>query len=365
MNDLKDELKDGYNLRLKGLSDTLDPIFIWGAPGIGKTQAVEQLCKDKNLALIVWHLATVEPVDFVGVPSVEKNRTILNLPAIFPVEGDVNTGGILFFDELNRAKESVLSAALQLCNEGEVGSYKLPANWWIVAAGNRDQDEPGRITEMGTALSARFTHYNLVPTVEEWIKWAMENNKLHEDILAFFSIDKNKDEYYHKMDPDAGDVPWPNPRNWVKASIKYSELLGDRGSLPVEKVKRMFSGIIGTEAANMFCEFLKIKEVFNQSDVESVYKDPENAKLIEDDKIDTVYAVMIYIAFYKNNEAVTHSDIDNLLTYAMRYKNTDIGNILVKYFKNAHPCLTNDPELKKYWVNSTTAWSAKYRAAYR
>ena len=179
------------------------------------------------------------------------------------------------------------------------------------------------------------------------------------------------------MDPEVGDVPWPNPRNWVKASKKYESVIEDRGQPSIDKINRMFSGIVGTEAAIMFCEFLKIKNVFNQSDVEMVYTDPENAKLLEGDtmvlknekgentNVDVTFAVMVYIAYYKNKEKVTTTEIYNLLTYSMRYSNSDNCNVLVVYFKNAHPCLNEDPELKKYWVNATKEWSVKYRSAYR
>jgi hypothetical protein len=68
----EDELDDMY----RGILD-VKPIFIYGAPGIGKTQIVAQVCDELGKELYGHKLSLVnidgenaEPVDFAGVPSV-------------------------------------------------------------------------------------------------------------------------------------------------------------------------------------------------------------------------------------------------------------------------------------------------------
>jgi Cdc6-like AAA superfamily ATPase len=46
------------------------PIFIFGAPGIGKTEIVSQVCEELNIELLTVDLQFMDPADFLGVPSV-------------------------------------------------------------------------------------------------------------------------------------------------------------------------------------------------------------------------------------------------------------------------------------------------------
>jgi len=367
MGEIKDFIESGYKMRIEDPTDTLDPLFIWGAPGIGKTEGVHQFCKENNLLLIVWHLATVQAVDFVGVPTVVDRKTIFNIPAIFPEEGSIHKGGILFFDELNRAQPDVLSAALQICNDGHVGEYKLPDNWWVIAAGNRESDEPGRISELGSALSARFAHKNLVLNVKDWIEWAMSKNKLHEDILAFFAIKENGEKYFHYLDPDRGDHPWANPRNWVKVSKRYSRLLKSTNKTGDELnnlIRSDFSSIVGVDAAATFMAFLKIKEKFTPKDIEMVYTDPMNAKIFEKEQLDIGVAIMAYITFYKHGEELTENELENFLKYVDRYDNYELSYILMTYLIKVHPEITDSvkgAKYKKLWVPAFMKYGAKYK----
>ena len=64
---------------------------------------------------------------------------------------------VLFLDEMNSAAPSVQAAAYQLILNRKVGTYKLPDNVMIVAAGNREADK-GVTYRMPAPLANRFIH---------------------------------------------------------------------------------------------------------------------------------------------------------------------------------------------------------------
>lgn len=74
-------LKSGLNVNV--------PMFLWGPPGIGKSQIVAQVAADLNLPLIDIRAVLLDPVDLRGVPSVENGTTRWNPPNFLPSEGRV------------------------------------------------------------------------------------------------------------------------------------------------------------------------------------------------------------------------------------------------------------------------------------
>ena len=44
------------------------PVFIWGAPGIGKSSIVKSIAKDMDLEFIDLRLALLDPTDLKGIP---------------------------------------------------------------------------------------------------------------------------------------------------------------------------------------------------------------------------------------------------------------------------------------------------------
>lgn len=335
-------------------------IFVWGAPGIGKTQILKQVANELGVDLIVWHLSVVEPADFMGVPGVTtdstgKKRTTFHLPEIFPTSnGPENKGAILFFDELNRANESVLAAGLGLALDGKVGSYTLPSKVLVVAAGNRKEEVPS-VTDIEPALSNRFAHVNLVPSFKNFEDYALTlgKSKVHPDVLAFLDFDK---QFFHRLDTDVEEgsgMAWPSPRAWEAASEEYILALEENGDKPLSKkdTTNIFTEHIGGAAANSFANFVELKKHFTIKDLEDVYTKPEKAKLLPE-RPDIARAVVLGIAFFKKDDELSSQDIDNLFTYAMREKRVEMAVALMGYIKKVHPKVVKSKEyigwLKKF-----------------
>src|SRR5690606_40622459 len=69
--------------------------------------------------------------------------------AVQPNEPEV---GLLFLDELGQASHDVQKPAAELLLHRQVGSYKLPPGWIVVAATNREsRSEERRVGKEGRA----------------------------------------------------------------------------------------------------------------------------------------------------------------------------------------------------------------------
>ena len=71
---------------------------------------------------------------------------------------DQASRGILLFDELTAADRTLQVAAYEIILDRRLGDlYRLPDGWYVVAAGNREEDM-AVATTMSSALANRFMH---------------------------------------------------------------------------------------------------------------------------------------------------------------------------------------------------------------
>lgn len=247
------------------------PVMVWGPPGIGKSELIEGIKNNyknpapgtrgkgrrteedgsvthfvKN-ALVDVRLPLWEPTDIKGIPyynSTENNMTWAP-PAELPSEkfaAQYDTV-ILFLDELNGAAPAVQAAAYQLILNRRVGTYRLPDNVVMVAAGNRETDK-GVTYRMPKPLANRFVHYEIRVSFDDWVIWATDNG-ISPDVVGYLTY-KKKDLY--AFDPKSNDRSFPTPRSWSFVS----ELLQDAGAFSNEEITDMVSGAVGEGAAIQF-----------------------------------------------------------------------------------------------------------------
>lgn len=222
------------------------PVFLWGGTGIGKSdiilQIVEELGMGPEESFIDLRLSQLDPVDLRGLPRLESKDYVEWAPPHFlPMEGK----GVLFLDELNLAPGTVQNAAYQLVLDRELGEYKMPERWVIIAAGNRPQDKAG-VNPMKAPLSNRFIHWEVETDLEDWKDWAFENDIDHR-VIGFLNF---KPDLLYKFEEDAGHA-FPTPRTWERVS--------DLLRIGLTDVKDI-AGAVGLGAAREFKAYVRMEE---------------------------------------------------------------------------------------------------------
>lgn len=150
--------------------------LLMGQHGKGKSDVIRQYCEERNLQLIDLRLSTLEVGDFLGLPEFTRDRdgnvvaTKFAKPDWFPTKGK----GIIFLDELNRARKDMLQAAFQLALDKQIHTHKLPDGWLVVAACNPNTGDYVVTDMTDAAFVDRFAYIKFEPSVNEWASYAKE-----------------------------------------------------------------------------------------------------------------------------------------------------------------------------------------------
>lgn len=227
------------------------PIFLWGPPGIGKSDVVHQIGEMLDAHVIDIRLSLWEPTDIKGIPYFDSNESkMVWAPPVELPDAEMAAQHkmiILFLDEMNSAAPAVQAAAYQLILNRKVGTYTLPDNVMIVAAGNREADK-GVTYRMPAPLANRFVHLEMEVSFDDWFTWAI-NNRVHKDVVGFLQFSK-KDLY--DFDPKSPSRSFATPRSWSFVS----ELLDD--GIDESVTTDLVAGAIGEGLAVKFMAHRKI-----------------------------------------------------------------------------------------------------------
>ncbi|MCP4131276.1 MAG: AAA family ATPase [bacterium] len=148
------------------------PLCVWGRHGVGKTYIVEEIAQKKGYDFAYIAPAQFEEMgDLVGMPKIENGRTVFTPPEWVPsTEGP----GILLIDDVNRADDRILRGIMQLLQNYELVSWKIPPGWHIILTANPDGGDYS-VTPMDDAMITRMMHITLLFEVKAWAHWAEAN----------------------------------------------------------------------------------------------------------------------------------------------------------------------------------------------
>jgi len=291
------------------------PMFVWGPPGIGKSETfvqIQQAYIDKGMtcALIDARLALWDPTDLKGYPYFDQtaNKMRFSAPDELPDEEmaaqyDVI---ILFLDELNGASPATQAAAYQLILNRAIGKYQLPDNVVIAAAGNRDTDK-GVTYRMPKPLANRFLHYEVRVDFPTWFDWAVRNN-IHPDVVGYLQTFKND---LYNFDAGSAERSFATPRSWTFVS----ETLADVEDFTEEEVTDMVAAGIGEGIALKFKAHREVSgQLPNPSDIlAGKVKDLKTDNISAKYSLTTALCYELKTAFDNDDDA--NPKFDNFLEF--------------------------------------------------
>ena len=289
------------------------PVFIWGAPGIGKSSIVKQIAKSQNLEFLDLRLSLLDPTDLKGIPffNADTKEGVWAKPSFLPsVEG---SKGILFLDEINTAPPAVQASAYQLILDRRVGEYELPEGWSIVAAGNRENDR-GVIYKMPPPLANRFVHFEMEVDFQDWKTWAY-SVKIESSIVAYLVYDKSM---LFTFDATTNEKSFAIPRSW-----EYVDSIVKSG-IEAELMLDSISGAVGREAAIGYLSFKKVMK--NLPKLSSILDGSIDRLEDDDPKVMMALAIGLVNALLENS---SDEAINNVMKFSLELP-SEFSIMLVK-----------------------------------
>jgi hypothetical protein len=310
---------------LEIMTDAGDPVMIWGAPGLGKSDIVHQLGAKRQRKVIEFHAALRETVDLRGipVPDLITGTTRWLVPDELPQAERDGAEGYFFCDEFNQANPQMQGSLGGLVLYGAIGDYRLPKGWRVVAAGNRVADRAAA-QRMPTHIRSRFAHLIVTPSIPAWCDWANKNGVAPE-LVAFQRLRQGENGgkgLLHVM-PKGDENAFPTPRTWTKAA-KYV-------GAPKKHRLHLLASHVGAAYATEFDGFIDLYRSIG--DLNDIVANPKTAKLPSDPS--TRYATCTGLA-----RMATKANLAAIHEYTLRLKHRE-SEILVM-----HDATTRDASLK-------------------
>lgn len=276
----KTETGGSVRIRLPHLKKILDTMvleehqvdipLIYGSPGIGKTESVEEWLDERNNRSNSkdprdgdWGFSTIilsqfDPTELKGFPYVDEDgkfkfAALNSLPHKGP--------WILFFDELSTANKEVQNVILRLFSQRELGDYTVPPNVYMLAAANHFQEVGVFTHKLSTAMKTRVATYHLEADFEDWKVWA-KNHNVEPTILYFL---QGHQDMLLDIQPDNDSMC--TPRTWYYLSEQIKRLK----KLEYDKdMKVLYPEMVGRIGGTAAAELQTYIEIYSKVDTDKI-----------------------------------------------------------------------------------------------
>ena len=213
------------------------PIFLMGAPGIGKTAIMEQIAQELGVGLVSYSMTHHTRQSALGLPFIEHKTyggreyavseyTMSEIIASVydTMEATGLKEGILFLDEINCVSETLAPAMLQFLQYKIFGRHRVPEGWIVVTAGNPPEYN-NSVREFDIVTWDRLKRIDVEPDYETWKEYAYQK-AVHPAILTYLDI--KKDDFY-KIETTVDGKTFVTARGWSDLSdmIRLYEKNGD------------------------------------------------------------------------------------------------------------------------------------------
>ena len=202
------------------------PVFLMGAPGIGKTAIMEQIAQELQIGLVSYSMTHHTRQSALGLPfiikknygGVEYSISEYTMSEIIASIYDLmeETGlqeGILFLDEINCVSETLAPSMLQFLQYKTFGRHCVPGGWIVVTAGNPPEYN-NSVREFDIVTWDRLKRIDVEPDYDVWKEYACIRGT-HPAVTTY--LDVKKDDFY-KIETTVDGKSFVTARGWSDLS---------------------------------------------------------------------------------------------------------------------------------------------------
>ena len=202
------------------------PILLIGAPGIGKTQIMEQIARECEIALVAYTITHHTRQSAIGLPFILEKEfggkkysvTEYTMSEIIgsvyeQIEKTRCKEGILFIDEINCVSETLAPTMLQFLQCKTFGNQQVPEGWIIVAAGNPPEYNKS-VREFDVVTLDRVKKIDVEPNFSVWKEFAYSAG-VHGAIISYLELKK---ENFYQMETRVDGKRFATARGWQDLS---------------------------------------------------------------------------------------------------------------------------------------------------
>lgn len=239
------------------------PVLLMGPPGIGKTQIMEQVAGECDLALVSYTITHHTRQSAIGLPFIQEKTyggeshsvTEYTMSEIIAsvydkMESSGKKEGILFIDEINCVSETLAPTMLQFLQCKSFGNQKVPQGWIIVAAGNPPEYNKS-VREFDVVTLDRVKMISVEADFAVWKEYAYQAG-IHGSVISYLDIHK---ENFYRMENTVDGRQFVTARGWQDLSemIFAYEKLG----LPMDR-EVIFQYLQHPRVAKDFANYLEL-----------------------------------------------------------------------------------------------------------
>ena len=198
------------------------PVFLIGAPGIGKTAIMEQIAQELDVALLSYSMTHHTRQSALGLPfishkvydGVEYDISEYTMSEIIAsvydmMEATDKREGILFLDEINCVSETLSPIMLQFLQYKVFGRHRVPDGWIVVTAGNPPEYN-NSVREFDIVTWDRLKRIDVEPDYDVWKEYAYKMG-VHPSVTTYLDIRKNN---FYKVESTVGGKSFVTARGW-------------------------------------------------------------------------------------------------------------------------------------------------------
>lgn len=217
------------------------PVFLLGAPGIGKTAIMSQIAQELGIGLVAYSMTHHTRQSALGLPqltareyggravTVTQYTMSESIAAVYDtMERTGVREGILFLDEINCVSETLMPFMLQFLLFKTFGQHRVPDGWIIVTAGNPPAYNRS-VREFDVVTLDRLKRIVVEPDYDVWKEYALAR-QVHPAVLTY--LDVRKDNFY-RVESTVSGKQFVTARGWEDLSRMLR--VCERHGLPVDE----------------------------------------------------------------------------------------------------------------------------------